>query len=336
MKKLSIGIVGLPNVGKSTLFKLLTKQEVNIANYPFCTIDPNIGIVSVPDLRLGRLAAMSDSKKTIPAIVEFYDIAGLVKGASKGEGLGNQFLSHIREVNAIVMVLRCFGGHEIMHVENSVDPVRDRGIINAELALKDLETVEKRLVSLSAEARGGRKEAVAALPILQKIKEALVSGGSAYGYADEPEVKSLQLLTMKRQICLLNGAPTDVPENLKTELTEEGIPYVVADMSDEAGVQKALSELIREAYATLNLISFFTTGVDETRAWTVRRGAKAPEAAGVIHGDFEQKFIRAEIVATDVLLDAGSWAQAKAKGKMRLEGKEYVVADGDVMVVRHG
>ena len=333
--KLSIGIVGLPNVGKSTLFKLLTKQDVNIANYPFCTIDPNIGIVSVPDERLDRLAMMSESKKSIPAIVEFYDIAGLVKGAAKGEGLGNKFLSHIREVNAIVMVLRCFGGEEITHVENSVDPARDRDIINAELSLKDLETIEKRLVSLGAEARGGKKEAVVALPTLQKIKEALMTGGSIYEYADELEVRSLQLLTMKRQICLLNGAESDVPENLKTELAKDGVPYVIANVGNESSAKEALAAMIREAYATLNLISFFTTGVDETRAWTIPRGAKAPEAAGTIHGDFEQKFIRAETVATDVLLEAGSWVQAKAKGKMRLEGREYVVADGDVMVIRH-
>lgn len=336
MKKLSIGIVGLPNVGKSTLFKLLTKQDVNIANYPFCTIDPNIGIVSVPDDRLTRLSELSGSKKIIPAIVEFYDIAGLVKGAASGEGLGNQFLSHIRETNAIVMVLRCFGGTEITHVENSVDPLRDMGIINAELALKDLETVEKRIVSLGAEARGGKKEAVAALPVMEKIKTALMTGEPIYEYADEPEVRSLQLLTMKRQIALLNGNPDDVPEDLKAELAKKGIAYVVANVSDEAGAKEALASMIREAYATLNLISFFTTGEEETRAWTISRGAKAPEAAGTIHGDFESKFIRAETVSTEALLEAGSWSQAKAKGKMRLEGKEYVVADGDVMVIRHG
>lgn len=336
MKKLSIGIVGLPNVGKSTLFKLLTKQDVNIANYPFCTIDPNVGIVSVPDERLTKLAELSGSAKTVPAIVEFYDIAGLVKGAASGEGLGNQFLSHIREVNAIVMVLRCFGGTEITHVENSVDPLRDMGIINAELALKDLETVEKRIVSLGAEARGGKKDAVAALTVMEKIKAALMAGEPIYEYADEPEVRSLQLLTMKRQIALLNGNPEDVPEGLKAELAKKGIAYVIANVADEAGAKEALASMIREAYATLNLISFFTTGEQESRAWTIRRGAKAPEAAGTIHGDFESKFIRAETVSTEALLEAGSWAQAKAKGKMRLEGKEYVVADGDVMVIRHG
>lgn len=336
MKKLSIGIVGLPNVGKSTLFKLLTKQNVNIANYPFCTIDPNIGIVSVPDERLTQLATLSESKKIIPAIVEFYDIAGLVKGASAGEGLGNQFLSHIRETNAIVMVLRCFGGTEITHVENSVDPLRDMGIINTELALKDLETVEKRLVSCAAEARSGKKDAAAAVAIFQKIKEALMAGHSIYEYADEPEVRPLQLLTAKRQICLLNGSSDDVPETLKEELQKKNIPYVVASVVDEDGAHNALNQLIREAYRTLNLISFFTTGEEETRAWTIRRGAKAPEAAGTIHGDFESKFIRAETVSADTLLEVGSWAQAKAKGKMRLEGKEYIVHDGDVLVIRHG
>ena len=336
MKKLSIGIVGLPNVGKSTLFKLLTKQDVNIANYPFCTIDPNIGIVSVPDDRLTKLTELSESKKIVPAIVEFYDIAGLVKGAASGEGLGNQFLSHIREVNAIVMVLRCFGGTEITHVENFVDPLRDMDIVSAELALKDLETVEKRLVSLGAEARGGKKEAIAALPVLEKIKTALMASEPIYEYGDEPEVRLLQLLTMKRQICLLNGTSEDVPEDLKAELTKKKIAYVVANVADVEGAKEALASMIREAYATLNLISFFTTGEEETRAWTIKRGAKAPEAAGTIHGDFENKFIRAETISTEILLEAGSWSQAKAKGKMRLEGKEYVVADGDVMVIRHG
>ncbi len=335
MKKLSIGIVGLPNVGKSTLFKLLTDQEVNIANYPFCTIDPNIGIVTVPDARLDSLASMSASKKTVPAVVEFCDIAGLVKGASAGEGLGNKFLSHIRDVSAIAMVLRCFGGTEITHVENSVDPVRDMDIINAELALKDLETVMKRLESAGGDVRSGKKEAVAIVALLTKIKERLSAGEDIRAFADEPEVRGLQLLTAKKQIYLLNGTEADVPAALKTRLSSIGASYVVADLSG-AGAANALADLIREAYRTLELISFFTTGEDETRAWTIRRGAKAPEAAGAIHGDFEQKFIRAEVVASDALLGAGGWTQAKAKGKMRLEGKDYVVSDGDVMVIRHG
>ncbi len=335
MKKLSIGIVGLPNVGKSTLFKLLTDQEVNIANYPFCTIDPNIGIVTVPDARLDALAAISSSKKTVPAVVEFCDIAGLVKGAAAGEGLGNKFLSHIRDVSAILMVLRCFGGTEITHVEDSVDPLRDMDIIHAELALKDLETVMKRLESAGGEARSGKKDAVFLIELLTKVKARLSAGEDIRAFADEPEIRNLELLSAKKQIYLLNGETADVPATLTERLSALGASYVVADLSG-AGATHALGDLIREAYRTLNLISFFTTGEDETRAWTIPKGAKAPEAAGAIHGDFEQKFIRAEVVATDSLLEAGGWTQAKAKGKMRLEGKDYVVADGDVMVIRHG
>lgn len=335
MAKLSIGIVGLPNVGKSTLFKALTRQEVNIANYPFCTIDPNVGVVSVPDARLTALAELSHSAKTIPAVVEFYDIAGLVKGAAQGEGLGNKFLSHIRDTSAIVMVLRVFGGTEITHVENSVDPLRDRDIINAELALKDLETIDKRIESARHEVRSGKKEATVLVALLERIKERLSAGQSIFEFADEPEVRNLQLLSGKRQIYLLNGSLSDVSPTLTDALCDGGAAYVVADLaSGEA--ESALGDLIREAYRTLSLMSFFTTGEEETRAWTVRSGAKAPEAAGAIHTDFEKKFIRAEVVAADKLIEAGGWTQAKAKGWLRLEGKEYEVKDGDVMVIRHG
>ncbi len=285
MKKLSIGIVGLPNVGKSTLFKLLTKQDVPIANYPFCTIDPNVGVVLVPDARLEQLAAMSGSAKIIPAVVEFYDIAGLVKGASHGEGLGNQFLAHIREVSAIVEVVRIFSNDGITHVESSIDPIRDIDSITTELELKDLESKEKE-----------------------------------------------NLLAIKKRIYVLNGVADDVIPALKEKLEKEGAAYIVADLS----VAFDLSSLIKEAYHTLNLISFFTTGADETRAWTIIRGSKAPQAAGVIHTDFEKKFIRAEVIAAEKLLEAGGWTQAKAKGWLRLEGKEYVVQEGDVMVIRHG
>lgn len=285
MKKLSIGIVGLPNVGKSTLFTLLTRQEVNIANYPFCTIDPNVGVVTVPDERLNTLAAMSQSQKIIPAVVEFYDIAGLVKGASHGAGLGNQFLAHIREVNVIVHVVRVFKNDSITHMENTVDPIRDIDIITTELELKDLESKEKE-----------------------------------------------NLLAIKKRIYVLNGTADEVSSALKEKIEKEGAAYIVADLS----ASPDLSALIREAYRTLNLISFFTTGTDETRAWTIRAGSKAPQAAGVIHTDFEQKFIRAEVIAAEQLLEAGGWAQAKQKGWLRLEGKEYVVRDHDVMVIRHG
>jgi len=285
MKKLSVGIVGLPNVGKSTLFKLLTKQEVNIANYPFCTIDPNIGVVSVPDERLDKLAAMSVSEKKIPAVVEFYDIAGLVKGANKGEGLGNQFLAHIREVSIIVEVLRAFQSEEIIHVEHGVDPLRDLEIIDTELKLKDLDSKEKE-----------------------------------------------NLLATKKKIYLVNGEETDISEALKKRIAQEGSSYIVANLATNPD----LPSLILRTYDVLNLISFFTTGEKETRAWTVVRGSKAPQAAGVIHTDFEKKFIRAEVINWQKLLEAGDWQRARAKGWIRLEGKDYVVADGDVMVIRHG
>ena len=335
MKKLSIGIVGLPNVGKSTLFKLLTDVEVNIANYPFCTIDPNIGVVSVPDRRIEKLSALSGSAKKIPAVVEFCDIAGLVKGAAAGEGLGNKFLSHIRDVSATLMVLRCFGGTEIMHVEDSVNPLRDMDIINAELALKDLETVEKRLETARGDMKSGKKEAAGTVATLEKVRERLLRGESVVAFAEDADVKGLQLLTAKRQMYLLNGEDSDIPQNLKDRLAELGASYVVADLS-AGDAEGALDRLIREAYRILKLISFFTTGPEETRAWTIEAGSVAPQAAGTIHTDFEKKFIRAETVASEKLLEAGGWVQAKSKGWVRLEGKEYIVADGDVMVIRHG
>lgn len=329
--KLSIGIVGLPNVGKSTLFKILTKNDINIANYPFCTIDPNVGIVPVPDERVDKLADMSRSAKKIPAIVEFYDIAGLVKGAYKGEGLGNKFLSHIREVNAIVGVLRCFGGSEIIHVENSVDPLRDMEIINTELILKDLETVDKRIESAGTEARGGKKEAVKELEALKKAKVELEAGRLLNNFSDKPLIAGLQLLTAKSQIYLLNGRPEDVSESLVAKIKELGATYIIVDLS----TAEDIPELVKEAYKVLGLMSYFTTGEDETRAWTIPVGTKAPQAAGAIHGDFEKKFIRADVINWAKLLEAGSWSAARQKGWLRTEGKEYVFEDGDVVEIKH-
>ncbi|MEK7174690.1 MAG: redox-regulated ATPase YchF [Patescibacteria group bacterium] len=338
--KLSIGIVGLPNVGKSTLFNLLTKQNVLAANYPFATIDPNVGVVPVPDERLDKLAELSRSKKKVPAIVEFYDIAGLVKGANKGEGLGNQFLTHIRETQAIVVVLRAFASDEIVHVENSVDPLRDLGIINTELALKDLETVEKRLEKAEGEARTGDKKAIALVETLKAIREKLAAGELALPFRDEEVVQEMRLLTAKRQLYLVNGSESDMSEALKAEIGRLGADYVVMDLAHATN----LHSLIAKAYEILDLISFLTTGEDETRAWTIERGMKAPQAAGQIHTDFEKNFIRAEVVNWQKLLDAahstssgqGAWNAAKQKGLIRVEGKEYVMADGDVVVVRHG
>lgn len=331
--KLSLGIVGLPNVGKSTLFKALTKIDITIANYPFATIDPNVGVVAVPDERVDKLVELSKSKKKVPAVVEFYDIAGLVKGASSGEGLGNQFLSNIRETQAIVHVVRCFGEGDIIHVESSVDPIRDIDTINTELQLKDLETVDKRLHSAERELKAGDKNASAILEVLKIAKEKLSKGELLHDLKDNESIKELQLLTAKEILFLLNGSESDVTDNLKQKIKDLGYSYVVVDLSKE---ELDLSPVIRKAYEILDLISFFTTGEDETRAWTIKRGTKAPEAAGVIHTDFEKKFIRAEVVPYSRLLEAGSWQASKAKGWMRLEGKEYVVQDGDVLEIRHG
>ena len=325
----------MPNVGKSTLFKLLTKNDVNIANYPFCTIDPNVGIVPVPDERIEKLAAMSKSAKKIPAIVEFYDIAGLVKGASKGEGLGNKFLTHIKETNAIVEVLRCFASEEIVHVENSVNPIRDMEIINAELAIKDLEIIESASRRIEGEANAGNKEARKVVAAIVEIKKLLEAGKPLWSQPELlalPKIKEMNLLMAKPQIYLLNGEPSDVSEELKKKIAEMGAGFVIADLSK----LKNLNDLIKKSYEILNLISFLTTGEDETRAWTILRGAKAPEAAGAIHSDFEQKFIRAEVIGWQKLLEAGSWSAAKQKGWLRLEGKDYVAQDGDVMEIRHG
>ena len=334
--KLSIGIVGLPNVGKSTLFKLLTHNDVHIANYPFATIDPNVGIVSVPDERLSVLTKLSSSKKTIPAIVEFYDIAGLVKGASQGQGLGNQFLSHIREVNAIVHVVRCFTQEDIIHVEQTVDPLRDIDTIHGELILKDLESIQRRKGKAESEARTGDKGKIQEYEFLKGLEETLLAEKPLFmlgrDLLDHPLIKEMSPLTIKPQLYLLNGDASDVSPELIQKITSFGNSYVILNLSQTPD----LTALVAKAYELLHLISFFTTGEDETRAWTIERGWKAPQAAGAIHTDFENKFIRAEVVSYFDLIASGGWSQSKQKGKLRLEGKEYEVQDGDVLVIRHG
>lgn len=339
----SIGIVGLPNVGKSTLFKALTKKQVDAANYPFCTIDPNVGVVAVPDERLEALAKVSHSAKVVPTTIEFVDIAGLVKGASTGEGLGNQFLAHIRQVDAIAHVVRNFSDGNVIHVHGEVNPGSDRDVINLELSLADLQTIEKRQQTIDKEARAGKKEALILVPILTRLADGLRQGQRARDIITDPEeqllVRDLSLLTMKPMLYVHNVDETDISSTddyiaisakIEAELSElpaeEAREYLASLSWDSSG----LDRLIRKAYETLDLITYFTSGETETRAWTITRGTKAPGAAGVIHTDFEKGFIRAEIVGWQDLVTAGGEALARDKGLIRLEGKDYTMADGDV------
>jgi len=344
---LSIGIVGLPNVGKSTLFNALTKKQVDAANYPFCTIDPNVGVVKVPDERLEALAQISKPAKIINTTIEFVDIAGLVKGASQGEGLGNKFLSHIRECDAICEVVREFKDDNIIHINNKINPDEDKETINLELIFADLETVEKSLAKITREARTGQKEAVKMNALLEKLKESLEKGQAAreVGLNDDEKilVKSFNLLTIKPILYVLNSNDDSVkaPDNWNSKVIKMNVKLEqeIASLPDEEQAeyikelglnQSGLDKLIKASYDLLSLITFLTTGSDETRAWTVGIGTAAPEAAGVIHTDFLQGFVRAEVINWKKFVEAGGEAQAKEKGWIRTEGKDYIIQDGDV------
>ena len=358
------GIVGLPNVGKSTLFNCLSNAKAQSANFPFCTIEPNIGVVNVPDSRLERLESLVKPEKVVPATVEIVDIAGLVRGASKGEGLGNQFLSNIRETDAILHVLRCFENDNIVHVDGSVDPIRDKETIDLELQLKDLETVEKRLEKVSRAARTGNKEAIKEQEVLNQLQQGLSAATSvrALSISDDDRlayVKTMQLLTDKPVLYVCNvdessavNGNTYVNQVRQVAETEQADVLVLA-VSTEADINEldtyeerqlflddmgltepGAAKLIRAAYAMLNLHTYFTAGQKEVRAWTVIQGSTAPQAAGVIHTDFEKGFIRAEVISYADYDKYGSEAKVKESGKMRVEGKDYVVQDGDVMHFR--
>jgi len=362
---MKLGIVGLPNVGKSTLFNAITQAGAECANYPFCTIEPNVGVVAVPDERLEKLAEMYNPEKVTPAVIEFYDIAGLVKGASKGEGLGNKFLSHIREVAAIVHVVRCFEDSNIVHVEGSIDPIRDIETINLELVFSDMEVLERRMEKTKKSARSGDKKAQDELQFMEKLYAHLESGKPARTLEmseDEQEMlKQYFLLTSKPVLYACNISEDDLisgnvenqyVQKVKEYAKNEGSEVVVIcakleeEISTLEGEEKmeflasygleepGLNKLIKASYKLLGLISFLTAGPKEVRAWTIKKGTKAPQAAGKIHSDMEKGFIRAEVVAYDDLMKCGSETAAREKGLIRLEGKEYVMQDGDIVVFR--
>ena len=342
----------MPNVGKSTLFETITKKQVDKANYPFCTIDPNLGVVAVPDERVDKLAQLTKSAKRIYTTIEFFDIAGLVKGANKGEGLGNKFLANIRETDAILYVLRAFNKKDVITTQQEIDPLAEKEILDTELVLKDLETAEKVVTRLEREAKMGSKETIKEYELLKKVKDCLEQGKILTEQGIEQDIiNKYQFLTMKPRLYLLNGKDEEAPKEITDQLKSNSWPYLIIDILTEfeaVGLTKEermelglieepeLDILIKKCYEILGLITFLTTGSDETRAWTVKKGSLAPEAGGVIHTDFEKNFIKSEIINWRDLLSVGGFVKAREKGLVRTEGKQYIVQDGDVIEIKHG
>lgn len=351
---LSIGILGLPNVGKSTLFQALTKKKVEISNYPFCTIEPNVGVVEVADERLNKLAEIAKPKKIVPSIIKFVDVAGLVRGAHKGEGLGNQFLAHLRESDALLEIVRCFPAENISHVDGEINPQRDIETIERELIFKDLETIEKRLGKIEKDFKAQKKEAKIEFEVLNSLKEKLNQGEEAFTFLSnlEPEkkkiVENLFLLTAKPKIYLLNGRENEIPKTLKEELEQKGKNWLGLDLKEEfekselsfeerkeLGLVDQLDGLIKKCYKLLNLITFFTiVGAEETRAWPIEKGSSILEGAEMVHSDFKEKFIRAEVINWQELVEAGSWKRAGQLGLLKTVGRDYLLGDGDVIEIK--
>jgi GTP-binding protein YchF len=344
---LSIGIVGLPNVGKSTLFRALTKNPVDISNYPFCTIEPNVGIVKIPDERLELLVKISKAQKIVPAVIKFVDIAGLVKGAAKGQGLGNQFLAHIREVDVILHIVRCFKAENVIHIEKDINPRRDIEIVNQELILKDLETIKKRIQRIEKETKSQKKEVETEAKILENLRENLEKGEMAIFFSPPPH---LFLLTAKPQIYLLNSSDEKVAPELEEEFKKRNTSYLLMNLREELDISELeekerkefslgaskMKELIKKCYQTLNLITFFTIiGEKETRAWPIKSGTKIIDGAEMIHNDFAQKFIMALVVNWKELVEIGGWKGCQEKGILKEVGRNYILQDGDVIEVKH-
>jgi len=352
---LSIGIVGLPNVGKSTLFQSITEKKVDIANYPFCTIDPNVGVVAVPDKRVDQITELCKSAKKVYTTVEFIDIAGLVKGASKGEGLGNKFLANIKDVNAVVYVLRSFTSGKIINTQSKIDVIKDKEILDLEMVLKDLELVNKRIEALGKESKSRfkAKEVETELSVLKKAEKCLseekILSEVEWNNDEKNILKKYQFLTIKPRLFLLNGLENEISQEVIKTFKKNNWPFLILDILTEFEIigfsleerkslglpaQTQLDLLIKECYKLLDLITFLTTGTDETRAWTLRKGKKAPQAGGVIHSDFESRFIRADVINWQELINSKGLVSAREKGLIRTEGKEYVVQDGDVIEIK--